>query len=258
VPELIPAIDLRNGRCVRLTQGRRDQETAYGDDPVEQARRWVGAGARRLHVVDLDGAFAGRLLQADSIAALARGCEAPIQVGGGLRTERDLDAVFAAGAERAILGTAALEDEPLLRRALERWGERIAVAVDVRDGQPVARGWETAGEASLEELLRRLRELGARRVVCTDVARDGMLEGPNLLLAGQVARQFGGAVIASGGFTSLEDLQRARRLELLGLEGVIVGKALYEGRFGVREAMQSIGDCASGHGEPGRARREGG
>ncbi len=242
MPELIPAIDLRNGRCVRLTQGRSDQQVIYGDDPLEQGLRWSRAGARRLHVVDLDGAFAGRVMQIDAISALARGCDVPIQMGGGLRTEADLQAVFDAGVARAIIGTAALEDPPMLERALERWGERIGVAVDVRHGQLVARGWETAGEASLEELLQRLRILGVRRVVCTDVSRDGTLEGPNLLLAGQVACQFGGAVIVSGGISELDDLVRARRLEPLGLEGVIVGKALYEERFGVREAMQALGD----------------
>ena len=242
MPELIPAIDLRKGRCVRLTQGRSDQEVAYGDDPLEQGLRWVRAGARRLHVVDLDGAFAGRVIQIEAIATLARGCDVPIQMGGGLRTEADLESVFSAGVARAIIGTAALEDPQMLERALERWGDRIGVAVDVRRGQPVVRGWLETSDAPLEELLARMRALGVQRVVCTDVTRDGTLQGPNLILVAQVARLFGRAVIASGGFSTLEDLTRARRLELLGLEGVIVGKALYEARFEVREAMKAIGD----------------
>ena len=241
MPELIPAIDLRKGRCVRLTQGRSDQEVAYGDDPLEQGLRWVRAGARRLHVVDLDGAFTGRVMQLDAIAALARGCDVPIQVGGGLRTEVDLESVFSAGVARAIIGTAALEEPQTLERALERWGDRIGVAVDVRHGQPVTRGWVETSDAPLEEFLTKMRALGVQRIVCTDVTRDGTLKGPNLLLVAQVARLFGRAVIASGGFSSLDDLTRARRLEFLGLEGVIVGKALYEARFDIREAMQAIG-----------------
>jgi phosphoribosylformimino-5-aminoimidazole carboxamide ribotide isomerase len=240
MPEIIPAIDLRQGRCVRLTRGERDQEVAYSDDPAEQARRWVGEGAARLHVVDLDGAFEGRLVQRQAIASIARAGGVPLQVGGGLRTEADLEAAFEAGAERAILGTAAVEDEGLLRRSLDRWGERIAVAVDVRDGQPVARGWKEEAGVSLGDLLGRLRRSGARRVICTDVGRDGTLEGPNLILIAQVARLFGGAVLGSGGFTSREDFARAGRLALLGVEGVVVGKALYEGRITLREASAAL------------------
>jgi phosphoribosylformimino-5-aminoimidazole carboxamide ribonucleotide (ProFAR) isomerase len=166
----------------------------------------------------------------------------PVQVGGGLRSEADLEAAFEAGAERAILGTAALEDEGLLNRALARWGDRIVAAVDVRDGQPVARGWEkeAAGADALPDLLKRLRSAGVRRVVCTDVGRDGTLEGPNLILVATVARGFGGAVIASGGFSNASDFSRARRLALLGLEGVVVGKALYEGRVRLPEAMAAL------------------
>lgn len=244
MPEVIPAIDLRGGRCVRLAQGRADREVEYSDEPLEVARRWVSEGARRLHVIDLDGAFAGRLTQPDAIAAVARGCGVPVQVGGGLRSEGDLEAAFAAGADRAVLGTAALEDQALLERALERWGERIAVAVDVRDGQPVMRGWEEAGSGTLADLLKRLRHAGVRRVIATDVERDGMLEGPNLILAASVARLFGGAVIASGGFRSRDDFVRARRLALLGLEGVVVGKALYEGRVSLPEAIEALSGAA--------------
>jgi phosphoribosylformimino-5-aminoimidazole carboxamide ribotide isomerase len=240
MPEIIPAIDLRQGRCVRLTRGERDQEVAYSSDPAEQARRWVGEGAARLHVVDLDGAFEGRLVQRQAIASIARAAGVPVQVGGGLRSMADLEAAFETGAERAILGTAAVEDEGLLRRSLDRWGERVAVAVDVRDGRPVARGWEEEAGVSLGDLLGRLRRSGARRVICTDVSRDGTLEGPNLLLTGQVARQFGGAVLASGGFASRDDFVRAGRLALLGVEGVVVGKALYEGRITVREATAAL------------------
>ncbi|MEE9219057.1 MAG: 1-(5-phosphoribosyl)-5-[(5-phosphoribosylamino)methylideneamino]imidazole-4-carboxamide isomerase [Acidobacteriota bacterium] len=238
--ELIPAIDLRAGRCVRLTQGRREHEVRYSEDPPEQARHWVGAGARRLHVVDLDGAFAGRLVQRETITSVVRAAGVPVQLGGGLRSEADLEAAFAAGVDRAILGTAAIENPALLAGALSRWGERIAVAVDVRDGQPVSRGWEKVVALTLGELLQRLRDAGVERVICTDVSRDGMLEGPNLILTAQVARLFGGRVMASGGFGKLGDLARARRLELLGLEGVVIGKALYEGRFELGEAIRAL------------------
>jgi len=249
MPEVIPAIDLRSGRCVRLAQGRRDREIAYGDDPLEMARRWAGEGARRLHLVDLDGAFEGRLTQARAIESIARNCGVPVQVGGGLRTEPDVEAALGAGADRVILGTAALEDEVFLARAIERWGEKVAVAIDVRDGQPVMKGWEEAARSTLGDLLKRLRHAGVRRVVVTDVERDGMLDGPNLILVAGVARLFGGAVIASGGFTSREDFSRARRLGMLGVEGVVVGKALYEGRVTLREAIEALA------GEPGTESR---
>ncbi len=253
--EVIPAIDLRSGRCVRLTQGRRDRETSYGDDPVAMARHWVSEGARRLHVVDLDGAFGGRLAQADAIAAVARECGAPVQVGGGLRTEEDLEAVFAAGAARAILGTAALENDALLRRAVAEWGDRVAVALDVRDGQPVVRGWEEMSNRSLGEAVKSLRAAGVQRVVVTDVGRDGTLEGPNMILVGSVARLFGGAVVASGGFAAPADFERARRLTALGLEGVVVGKALYEGRLRLRDAQKALDGRAAEN--PSRERHSG-
>jgi phosphoribosylformimino-5-aminoimidazole carboxamide ribotide isomerase len=242
--EPIPAIDLRRGRCVRLAQGRYDLEVSYSADPVEVARRWVSQGARRLHLVDLDGAREGKMTQGRVVEAVAAGCGVPVQLGGGLRSEADVQAAFDAGADRAILGTAALEDPAMLERSLARWGERIAVAVDVRDGQPVVRGWEQEGEEALGDLLKRLRRTGVRRVIASDVTRDGMLEGPNLILAATVARLFGGAVIASGGFSSRADLERARRLEILGLEGVVLGKALYEGRLTLAEALECLGGGA--------------
>jgi phosphoribosylformimino-5-aminoimidazole carboxamide ribotide isomerase len=246
--EAIPAIDLRGGRCVRLTQGRYDLEVSYSGDPLEVGRRWVSEGARRLHLVDLDGARAGRMTQLRVVSAVAAGCGVPVQLGGGLRSEADVQEALDAGVERAILGTAAIEDPGLLERALARWGDRIAVAVDVRDGQPVVRGWEREGEEALGELLKRLRRVGARRVIATDVSRDGMLEGPNLILAATVARVFGGAVIASGGFSTRADLERARRLEMLGLEGIILGKALYEKRLSLADAIECLG------GGPGASR----
>jgi phosphoribosylformimino-5-aminoimidazole carboxamide ribotide isomerase len=246
--EAIPAIDLRGGRCVRLTQGRYDREVSYSNEPVEVGRRWVAEGARRLHLVDLDGAREGRMTQTRVVAAVAAACGVPVQLGGGLRTEVDVQAALDAGAERAIMGTAAIEDPALLERALARWGERIAVAVDVRDGQPVVRGWELEGEEALGELLKRLRRMGVRRVIATDVGRDGMLEGPNLILTATVARVFGGAVIASGGFSKRADLERVRRLEMLGVEGVILGKALYEERVSLAEAIV----CLAGGPGPSR------
>lgn len=229
---VIPAIDLRGGRCVRLTQGDPGRERAYLDDPVAVARRFEADGAPWLHVVDLDAALEEGSSR-DVVAAICRAVDVPVQTGGGLRTGAAVDAALAAGAARAVLGTAAAADPTFVTRAVERHGERIVVAVDVRDGRVATRGWREAGPP-VEEALPALDRAGAPRFLVTSVAVDGTLEGPDLALYGRVTALTGRPVLASGGVGSLQDV---RRLAATGVEGVVVGKALYDGRLTLAEAV---------------------
>lgn len=231
---IIPAIDLRAGRAVRLLHGEFDRETVYGDDPVSVARQWRAAGAQLLHVVDLDGARQGRPAQLDLIRAIA--AEAPIQVGGGLRTAGDVAAARAAGAERLVLGTAALDGD-LVTQLAEQYGERLIVALDTRDGQVAIQGWTEQSTWSLLDLARRLIDLGVCRFLHTDVERDGALTSPNFSSL-QDLIALGTPVIASGGVATLEHI---RRLGEIGAEAVIVGRALYEGTLTLEEAMACAG-----------------
>ena len=225
---VIPAIDLRDGRCVRLLQGDYDRETVYGDDPVRMARRWQDAGATMLHVVDLDGARAGRPVQADIVQAIAAALTIPVQLGGGLRTLDDIAGAFAGGVARVVLGTAALENRELLVAALARWdAERLVLGLDARDGLVATRGWRETTATRATDLARDLAELGVRRLVYTDIARDGTLHEPNYAALAEIAATSGCAVIASGGVAHREHL--AHLAAIPGVEGAIVGRALYTG-----------------------------
>jgi phosphoribosylformimino-5-aminoimidazole carboxamide ribotide isomerase len=229
---IYPAIDLRHGRCVRLVQGDPRAETVVGDDPAAIARRWVGLGAAWLHVVNLDGAF-GEEGSANAVAlhAILAAVEAPIQFGGGLRSMADIEAALALGVARVVVGTAAIADPDLLRRALGRWGsERVAVGIDARDGIVATHGWQQSSGVSALDLARRMQALGVTRVVYTDIGRDGTLTGVNAAACAALAAATGLAVIASGGVASLDDIRRVKAVEADGVEGVIVGKALYAGQ----------------------------
>lgn len=230
---LYPAIDLRGGRCVRLIQGDAARETVYGDDPAAVARRWVGEGAAALHVVDLDGAFTGRPLQLETVRAVAAAAGVAVQVGGGLRTLEDLQRVFAAGAARAVVGTRALDPE-FLAAALDGWGSRIVAALDARDGIVAVAGWRELSGVAVAEAAERLRRAGVAEAVYTNVANDGMLQGPDVEGVAALAAT-GLAVIASGGVSSLDDVAR---LKAVGAAGAIVGKALYDGRLTLRAALE--------------------
>jgi phosphoribosylformimino-5-aminoimidazole carboxamide ribotide isomerase len=233
--ELYPAVDILDGKAVRLTQGDYGRKTEYVADPLDAARRWVEGGARRLHVVDLDGARDGRPVNMAHLGRIADELRVPVQYGGGLRSKADVDAALDAGASRIVLGTAAFRDEQLLDDAIAAHGERVAVGVDVREGRVAVHGWQERTElepgAAVEQLVGR----GVRTIVYTNVDSDGMLEGADLEAAREIAAAAEGArVIFSGGVGSLDDL---RGLTQLDLEGVIVGKALYEERFSVEEAL---------------------
>lgn len=237
--EIIPAIDLRNGRCVRLYQGDYAQETVFSDDPVGMARHWESLGASRLHIVDLDGAARGEPVNAAVVEAIARAIAIPIQVGGGLRTLETIEHTLALGANRVILGTAAVDDQDLVAEACRRLGEAIVVGVDARDGMVAVRGWREGSGIVAEALVQRMASLGVRRIVYTDIARDGTLGGPNFEATAALASNSKIPIIASGGIASLDDL---RRLAEIGVEGAIVGRALYTGALDLREAIERLCD----------------
>jgi phosphoribosylformimino-5-aminoimidazole carboxamide ribotide isomerase len=238
--EVIPAIDLRGGRCVRLVQGDYEREIVYSDDPAAVAQRWASEGAQRLHVVDLDAAREGRPVNDAVVRAIIEAVDVPVQVAGGVR---DLDAVerwLAAGAARVVLGTAVARDPALGAEACRRYGEQIVVSVDARDGVAAAEGWLQATGRRAEELLRKLAELGVRRFVYTDIARDGTLTSPNFEVIASLVAATDAPIIAAGGVAEVAHLVR---LAELGVEGAIVGRALYDGGLSLPEALAAVADA---------------
>jgi phosphoribosylformimino-5-aminoimidazole carboxamide ribotide isomerase len=237
---LLPAVDIRDGKAVRLRQGDFADETVYADDPLEAARSFVEAGARFLHVVDLDGAREGEPVNLHHVERIAGTLEVPVEMGGGLRSIASIRRALSAGAARVVLGTAAFTDPDLLDEALTAFTARILVGVDVRGGQVSVAGWTRETQARGEDAIRRLQQQGATRFVYTNVDRDGMLEGPDLDEVRRVSEAVRGRFLYSGGIGSLEDLVALRELRLVNLAGVISGKALYEGRFTVGEAQAAL------------------
>jgi phosphoribosylformimino-5-aminoimidazole carboxamide ribotide isomerase len=231
---LYPAIDIRGGRCVRLIEGDFDRETTYDSDPSSAARRWVEAGAEWLHVVDLDGAVAGRPVNGEAVAQIRAAVDVPLQLGGGLRKMTDLEDAFGAGIDRAILGTVALRDPELVIAAVSRWGDRIAIALDARDGRLATDGWLGQTDTSAVEVADRLARRDVRHFVYTDIRRDGTLSGPNVPGLSELIEKVDADVIASGGIASLEDL---KGVATAGAAGAIVGRALYDGRIDLAEAI---------------------
>jgi phosphoribosylformimino-5-aminoimidazole carboxamide ribotide isomerase len=233
--EVIPAVDIRGGRCVRLYQGDYDRETVFSEDPVAMARHWERLGAPRLHVVDLDGARAGWPVNDRVIEELLSAIEIPVQVAGGIRQLDVIGRYLEMGADRVVLGTAAVHDQPLVSKACAMFSGSVVVAVDARRGRVATAGWREASAETPEGLMRRLAELGVPRFIFTDISRDGTLRGPNFAAIGRLVRAFRTPVIASGGVTTVEHL---RRLAKLGVEGAIVGRALYDGGLELREALR--------------------
>jgi phosphoribosylformimino-5-aminoimidazole carboxamide ribotide isomerase len=234
---LLPAVDIRDGKAVRLRQGHFDDETVYADDPLEAARSFVDAGARFLHVVDLDGAREGEPVNLHHVERIAAELDVPVELGGGLRSIASIRRALKAGAARVVLGTAAFSDPELLDEALSAFTSRILVGVDVRGGMVSVSGWTRATQTSGEDAIRLMQQRGVTRFVYTNVDRDGMLEGPDLDEVRRVGEAVRGRFLYSGGIGSLEDLRGLRELRLVNLAGVISGKALYEGRFGVAEGQ---------------------
>jgi phosphoribosylformimino-5-aminoimidazole carboxamide ribotide isomerase len=239
---LYPAIDIRGGQAVRLLQGDYERETAYDADPVDAAMRWVGEGAQFLHVVDLDGAKAGAPQNLEAIRRIAAAVDCPIQVGGGLRDAAAVEAVLGAGAKRIVIGTAALRDPELLDEMLEQHGDRVVVSVDARDGRVSLEGWTEAGEEGVVEAVAALGERGVARFLCTAIEVDGTMEGPALDQLREIAAATDAQVIASGGVGELAHLEVLARQAPPNVEGAIVGRALYERKFTVAEAIAALRD----------------
>jgi phosphoribosylformimino-5-aminoimidazole carboxamide ribotide isomerase len=237
---LLPAIDILDGKAVRLTQGDFDSRTIYDADPLDAARRWVSAGARSLHVVDLDGARNGIPKNLNHVTRIAGELEVPVQVGGGLRSVSAIEDAIEAGATKVVLGTAAYTDVDLLDEAIARFGERISVSVDARDGLLAASGWTEQTEIPVESVIERLGKRGVHRFVYSSIDRDGTLSGPDLEGARRVAAAVRGSFIYSGGIASIKDIRALAALRQVNLSGIIVGKALYEGRLGVGEAQRLL------------------
>jgi phosphoribosylformimino-5-aminoimidazole carboxamide ribotide isomerase len=231
---LYPAIDIRGGRCVRLVEGDFHRETTYDSDPSLTARRWAEAGAEWLHVVDLDGAVAGTPVNAEAVARIRASVDIPIQLGGGLRQVGDLENVFGAGVDRAILGTGALKNPELVTSAVARWGDRIAVALDARDGLLATDGWLGQSDARAVDVAQRLAENRVRHFIYTDIRRDGTLSGPNVPGLSELIENVDGDIIASGGIATLDDI---KAVAAAGAAGAIVGRALYDGRIDLIEAV---------------------
>ena len=237
---LYPAIDILDGHAVRLVQGRFEDATRYADDPVAAARSWVQAGARFLHVVDLDGARAGEPRSLEHLRRIVDDAGVPVQYGGGLRSVEAVEAALGAGAERAIVGTQAFRDVDFLDDCLARFGARIVVSVDVRAGRVATAGWTQTTALPAEEAIRRLGDRGVRSFVYTSVERDGGLAGPDVAEVSRVADAVRGRFLYSGGIGALEHLTALRGLRRVNLAGVIAGKALYEGRFTVAEGQAAL------------------
>lgn len=241
---VIPAIDIRAGKCVRLLQGRFDQETVFADDPVETAVYWQSLGAKRLHVVDLDGAKTGSPGNADIVSRIAWTLDIPVQLGGGIRSVETAQAMLDLGVERVVIGTSAVLDRDFARTMFETLGDQVILGLDASDGFVATHGWQQVSDLRAVDFAREMERLGARRIIHTDISRDGMLEGVNLPAMEEMARAVSIPVIASGGVTTIEDIRNLRKLEPLGIEGVITGKALYTGSLDLREAIGEAGQTA--------------
>jgi phosphoribosylformimino-5-aminoimidazole carboxamide ribotide isomerase len=241
---LYPAIDLKDGACVRLRRGEMDEATVYSDDPAAQARAWQAAGCRWLHVVDLNGAFAGRSVNADSVAAILAAVDIPVQLGGGLRDMAGIGRWLEAGVRRAIIGSAALKNPALVLEACRTWPGRIAVGIDARGGRVAAEGWAETSDVTVEELALRFEDAGVAAIIHTDIGRDGMLSGLNIEATLALAARLATPVIASGGVGRIEDVRALARAAAAAsrgtIEGVIIGRALYDGRVDPAEAIATL------------------
>ncbi|WP_408007760.1 1-(5-phosphoribosyl)-5-[(5-phosphoribosylamino)methylideneamino]imidazole-4-carboxamide isomerase [Pseudalkalibacillus sp. A8] len=239
--ELYPAIDMRGGKCVRLFQGDYDQETIYGDSPFEMAKLFADQGAQWIHMVDLDGAKTAEKVNHKHVLQVASELDVKVQIGGGIRTEEDIDFYLKNGVDRVILGSVAVKNPAFTKEMLDKYKGKIAIGLDARDGYVATEGWLDNSKVKAVELAKELAEAGASHFIFTDISRDGTLEGPNVEAIAELARESGAEVIASGGVSSMEDLQVLAGRQQDGIEGAIIGKALYTERFTLSEALEKVG-----------------
>jgi phosphoribosylformimino-5-aminoimidazole carboxamide ribotide isomerase len=238
---LYPAIDLKGGQCVRLRQGDMDRATVFNDDPAAQAAEFAASGARWMHVVDLDGAFAGAPVNGDAVAAIVGAVGIPVQVGGGIRRLETIEAWLERGVARVILGTVAVKDPDLVRTACARWPGRVALGIDARGGRVAVEGWAEVSELAARDLALRFEDAGAAAIIYTDIDRDGVMQGPNVEATAALADSVSTPVIASGGVSSLDDLRALSAAP--GIAGAIIGRALYDGRIDLAAALAMVGAC---------------
>jgi len=234
---ILPAIDLKEGRCVRLEQGLMDRDTVYNDNPAAQARIWQDQGGELLHIVDLDGAFAGVPKNKEAIKAIVAAIDIPSELGGGIRDLQTIEAYLDLGISRAILGTVAKENPALVEEACRKFPGRIVVGIDAKDGLVAVRGWADVTEKKATEMAKEMEGFGVEAIIYTDIARDGMMQGPNIEATRALAEAISIPVIASGGLSSLDDIRRLMAIEQFGVSGVITGKAIYSGAIDLREAV---------------------
>ena len=238
---LIPAIDLRKGSCVRLLQGESDKETVYSTDPAAMAVTFEEAGAKRLHLVDLDGAFQEEGANISSIRSILKNISIPVQIGGGLRTDEDIDRMLALGVSAVIVGTMAVKHPDVLEKLLKKYtDERIILGIDARNRKVSIEGWKESTEIQDVKFALRWKDSGIKRVIFTDISRDGMLSGPNLAALREMAEHTGLKIVASGGISSMEDLQQLKTLELNGVDQAISGKAIYEGKIDLKRVFKCL------------------
>ncbi len=239
--QVIPAIDLRGGKCVRLVQGKFDQETVFADDPVQMALHWQSLGAARLHLVDLDGAKTGAAQNTKVVARIVDALDIPVQLGGGIRSVETAKLMLDLGVERVILGTSVVLDRDLASAVIDRFGDQIIIGLDASDGFVATHGWQEVTDVPAVDFASEMESLGASRIIHTDISRDGMMEGVNLGAMEKMARAVKIPVIASGGVTSIDDIKNLKKIERLGIEGVITGKALYTGSIDLPQAISLAG-----------------
>ncbi len=238
--EILPAIDIRGGNCVRLDQGRLERETIFSHEPVSMARIWEKKGATRLHIVDLDGAFQGIPKNLDIVIKIAQTVKIPIQLGGGIRSLEAIDKILAKGIDRVVLGTIAFENIQLVKMAVLKYNKKIAVGVDASNGKIAIKGWKEVTSQDAFIFAKELENIGLSTIIYTDISKDGMMEGPNIKSIRKIAKSTKMSVIASGGISTLEDLKNIKKLEKNGVTGVIIGKALYTGAFELEEALKIV------------------
>ena len=235
---IIPAIDLRGGKVVRLFQGRFDREKVYSSDPVKAAKHWAKQGAQFLHIVDLDGASSGKPKNLEALKNILEEVCVPLEFGGGVRSVEIISELLSLGVQRVVLGTRAADDPHFLKKAFKKFGQKIIVSIDAKDSKVLTRGWNNSTSKKVLDFGKELKDIGFKQVIYTDISKDGALVGPNIQGIKELIRETGLDVIASGGVSGLKDLIKLKSLQKKGLSGVIVGKALYEGKFTLVEALK--------------------
>lgn len=235
---IFPAIDIRGGKCVRLLKGDFAKETVFSDKPEEMAKKWQAQGAEFLHLVDLDGALAGKSQNLATIEKILAAVDIPVELGGGIRTMENIDDVLALGVRRVILGSVAVRDPELVREACAKYGDRIVVGIDAKDGIVAVDGWGVSGDVEATALAKEMKKAGVKTIIYTDISRDGTLSGVNVEATAKLARESGVAIVASGGVKSIADIEALKPYEKDGIEGIIVGKSIYMGTLDLAEAIE--------------------